>query len=123
MEQQDIIMERNAERKERLLDIAERIGYDTAISRLQQKLSENQAALTKQNVPLFGQGGELGGDVLLLVLLPVYLIEPFEAYLRILQLLCEPDERRDRAVELPDDVGQRHHHAQGHLSVYHRHSS
>ena len=52
MEQQDIIMERNAERKERLLDIAERIGYDTAISRLQQKLSENQAALTKQNVPL-----------------------------------------------------------------------
>ena len=52
MEQQDIIMERNADRKERLLDIAERIGYDTAISRLQQKLSENQAALTKQNVPL-----------------------------------------------------------------------
>ena len=52
MEQQDIIMERNAERKERLLDIAEKIGYDTAISRLQQKLSENQAALTKQNVPL-----------------------------------------------------------------------
>ena len=76
--------------------------------------------VAERDVPLFGQGGELGGDVLLLVLLPVYLIEPFEAYLRILQLLCEPDERRDRAVELPDDVGQRHHHAQGHLSVHHR---
>ena len=76
--------------------------------------------VAERDVPLFGQGGELGGHVLLLVLLPVYLIEPFEAYLRILQLLCEPDERRDRAVELPDDVGQRHHHAQGHLSVHHR---
>ncbi len=49
----------------------------------------------------------------------MYLIEPFEADFGILQLLCEPDERRDRAVELPDDVGQRHHHAQCHLSVHH----
>ncbi len=33
--------------------------------------------VAERDVPLFGQGGELGGDVLLLVLLPVYLIEPF----------------------------------------------
>ena len=47
------------------------------------------------------------------------LVEAFEADLRVLPLAYESDEGVDRAVERADDVGQRHHHAQGHRPLHH----
>ena len=49
----------------------------------------------------------------------MYLIQPFQTYLGILKLLRKSYKRRNRRTELADDISQRHHHTQCHLTVYH----
>ena len=66
---------------------------------------------------VFGEAGRLLLDVRVLVRLRVDLVQSLQADLGVLQHLDEVDEVVDGGGDLPDDVGERHHHAQRHAAL------
>ena len=78
-----------------------------------------EAHIFHSQLPLLRQNRQFGSNILLLIRLPMYLIQPFQTYLGVLKLLRKSYKRRDRRTELADDISQRHHHTQCHLTVYH----
>jgi len=68
-------------------------------------------------VAVLGHGRQLLDVLGLLIVLAVDLTEPLEGELGVLGGADEAEKLGDRAVELTDDVGDGHHHAQGHLAL------